>query len=156
MLISLFTGFWRLERLNVQSILQLHQQNCEENLGIITYYIDILYRSLCHLCHLMKKDKKLKSFMKNGIFRIVWEPRTANTYVFDVHLAVALYFITTKIFSIVLLAVVDASYKFLFIDVGSQSYGKEGGSEIFEKSKLGQHVREGSIFPPPNELPNSD
>lgn len=57
-------------------------------------------------------------------------------------------------FSIVLLAVVDANYKFIFIDVGS--YGKEGDSGIFDKSKIGQQVRDGSIFPPPNKLPNTD
>lgn len=57
-------------------------------------------------------------------------------------------------FSIVLLAVVDANCKFIYLDVGS--YGKEGDAGIFQRSVLGKMIYNGAIFPPPNKLPNSD
>lgn len=66
----------------------------------------------------------------------------------------SLYYNYKNYFSMVMLAVVDANYKFMFVDVGS--YGKEGDSGIFEKSKLGQQFRAGMLFPPPEKLPNSD
>lgn len=46
----------------------------------------------------------------------------------------SLYYNYKNYFSIVLLAIVDAKYKFLAIDVGS--YGKEGDSGIFAKSSM--------------------
>lgn len=57
-------------------------------------------------------------------------------------------------FSIVLLAVVDANCKFMYIDVGS--YGKEGDAGIFERSALGRMFNDGSLLPVPSKLPNSD
>lgn len=48
-----------------------------------------------------------------------------------------LYYNYKIFFSIVLLAIVDAKYKFL-IDVGS--YGKEGDSGIFSKSVIGRRI----------------
>lgn len=65
----------------------------------------------------------------------------------------SLYYNYKGFFSIVLLAVVDANYKFMFIDVGS--YGKEGDSGIFEKSTLGKAFFNGTLLPPPRRLPNS-
>lgn len=66
----------------------------------------------------------------------------------------SLYFNYKNFFSIVLLAVVDANYKFILIDVGS--YGKEGDSGIFDKSNIGKFFRSGNMFPPSCTLPNSD
>lgn len=58
-------------------------------------------------------------------------------------------------FSIVLLAMVDANYKFVAVDIGS--FGKEGDSGIFLKSNMGQQVLNGSFrFPQPSKLPGSD
>ena len=57
-------------------------------------------------------------------------------------------------FSTVLLAVVDANYKLMFIDVGS--YGKEGDPEFFERSSLGKMFYYGTLLPPPGQLPDSD
>lgn len=66
----------------------------------------------------------------------------------------SLYFNYKEYFSIVLLAIVDANYKFLAVDIGS--YGKEGDSGIFSKSIMGQKVYQGTFcFPPDNELPKS-
>lgn len=66
----------------------------------------------------------------------------------------SLYYNYINLFSIVLLAVVDAYYKFIFTDVGS--YGKEGDSGIFDKSNIGKNFRSGKMFPAPRALPNSD
>lgn len=58
-------------------------------------------------------------------------------------------------FSIVLLAMVDANYKFVVIDVGS--FGREGDSGIFLKSILGQQILNGSFnFPKDSALPGTD
>lgn len=66
----------------------------------------------------------------------------------------SLYFNYKEYFSIVLLAIVDANYKFLAVDIGS--YGKEGDSGIFSKSIMGQKIYQGTFgFPSDNELPNS-
>lgn len=64
----------------------------------------------------------------------------------------SLYYNYKNFFSIVLLAVVDANYKFIFTDVGS--YSKDGDSGIFDKSNLGKLYRNGNLFPPPCKLPN--
>lgn len=50
----------------------------------------------------------------------------------------SLYFNYKDYFSIVMLALVDANYKFVAVDVGS--YGKEGDSNIFRKSLIGQKI----------------
>ena len=58
-------------------------------------------------------------------------------------------------FSIVLLALVDANYRFLAVDVGS--YGKEGDAGIFNKSNLGKSIHNGIIkFPDPMPFPGTD
>lgn len=58
-------------------------------------------------------------------------------------------------FSIVLLAIVDANYKFIAVDVGT--YGSEGDAGAFMRSKMGQHIN-GNTFkiPPPKALPGTD
>lgn len=66
----------------------------------------------------------------------------------------SLYYNYKGFFSVVLLAVVDANYKFMFVDVGS--YGKEGDSGIFEKSVLGKKFYNGKLLPPPKRLPGSE
>lgn len=57
-------------------------------------------------------------------------------------------------FSTVLLAIVDANCKFMFVDIGS--YGKEGDPGIFERSSLGKKFYSGNLLPPPSQLPHSD
>ena len=66
----------------------------------------------------------------------------------------SLFFNYKGYFSIVLLAMVDANYKFVVVDVGS--YEKEGDAGILRKSKMGLLVENGTIFPPPQNLPNSN
>ncbi|XP_008189418.1 uncharacterized protein LOC103311551 [Acyrthosiphon pisum] len=68
----------------------------------------------------------------------------------------SLYFNYKNYFSVVLLAIVDAKYKFLAIDVGS--YGKEGDSGIFSKSVMGQRIYTEKFGLPSEDiqLPGSD
>ncbi|XDV25635.1 hypothetical protein PO909_029521 [Leuciscus waleckii] len=57
-------------------------------------------------------------------------------------------------FSIVLLALVDADYRFLAIDVGSYGGNSDGG--IFADSALGRALQRGTLnVPPPLELPSA-
>lgn len=53
-------------------------------------------------------------------------------------------------FSVVLLAFVDANYKFVMVDIGS--YGKEGDSGIIEKSNLGKLIKNEQFYPPPRQV----
>lgn len=58
-------------------------------------------------------------------------------------------------FSVVLLALVDANYKFLWADVGG--LGSMSDCQIFNESELKQCLDESSIyFPDPEPLPNDD
>ncbi|XP_022906222.1 uncharacterized protein [Onthophagus taurus] len=66
----------------------------------------------------------------------------------------SLFFNYKDYFSIVLLAMVDANCKFLFVDVGA--YGKEGDSTIFSTSEMGKQVYSGKLFPKDEMLPNSN
>ncbi|KAB0803040.1 hypothetical protein PPYR_00010 [Photinus pyralis] len=50
----------------------------------------------------------------------------------------SLYFNYESYFSIVLLAIVAAKYKFIYVDV--EAYGKEGDSGIFQRSSVYQHI----------------
>nr|XP_022908546.1 uncharacterized protein LOC111419893 [Onthophagus taurus] len=66
----------------------------------------------------------------------------------------SLFFNYKNYFSIVLLALVDANYKFLYVDIGS--YGKEGDAGIFAKSKIGKQIYGDKFnFPLPALLPRS-
>lgn len=66
----------------------------------------------------------------------------------------SLYYNYKLFYSIVLLAVVDANYRFMYVDVGS--YGKEGDSGILEKSEIGRCIASGNFFPRPRKLPHCD
>jgi hypothetical protein len=58
-------------------------------------------------------------------------------------------------FSIGLMAIADASYRFIYVDVGS--FGKDSDSTIFENSSLWKQVELGLLrFPPPKQLPGSN
>lgn len=57
------------------------------------------------------------------------------------------YFNYKKYFSLVLMAVADANYKFLYIDVGS--YGSSSDSSVFSHSSFGRMLRENTL-----DLPN--
>ena len=58
-------------------------------------------------------------------------------------------------FSVVLIALLDANYKFLWTDVGG--YDAMSDSQIFNESELKQCLVDGTMnFPDPNPLPSDD
>lgn len=58
-------------------------------------------------------------------------------------------------FSIVMLALVDADYKFLWVDVGAN--GASSDAAIFNRSRLEPALHRGTLgLPPPDPLPNDD
>jgi len=67
----------------------------------------------------------------------------------------SLYFNYKGFFSLVLLGLVDADYKFLWIDIGGQ--GHMSDAQIFNASELKECLEDNSIgFPAPDTLPNDD
>lgn len=65
------------------------------------------------------------------------------------------YYNYKSFFSIVLFALVDANYNFLFADVGSQGRISDGG--IFKNSLLWKKIQDKSLcFPPVKELPGRE
>lgn len=66
----------------------------------------------------------------------------------------SLFYNYKQFHSIVLLAIIDARYRFVAIDVGS--FGREGDAGIFEKSTMGKQIRDGNFnIPPPMMLPGT-
>jgi len=64
------------------------------------------------------------------------------------------FFNYKKIFSIVLLALVDAHYKFIAVDIGG--YGKNSDGGLFANSKLGKALEKNKLnVPKDNALPNT-
>ena len=56
-------------------------------------------------------------------------------------------------FSIILMALVDADYQFVFVDIGQ--YGSNGDSGVFKGSWFGQNYMNGTLnLPGPKQLPN--
>lgn len=65
------------------------------------------------------------------------------------------YFIYKKTFSIVLLALADSKYKFVFADIGSQ--GRISDVGVFNNCLLWKRIIRNEIdFPPPSPLPGSN
>ncbi|CAG9560773.1 unnamed protein product [Danaus chrysippus] len=62
----------------------------------------------------------------------------------------SMYFNYKDYFSIVLMAVADTKYRFVYVDVGS--YGKECDSSIFKRSKLWKSIDSGSSPLPEEKL----
>lgn len=58
-------------------------------------------------------------------------------------------------FSIILLALVDADYKFLYADIGTNGRASDGG--VWSNCKFKDAIEKGQMgIPPPTNLPNSD
>lgn len=65
------------------------------------------------------------------------------------------FFCYKKCFSIVLLALVDANKKFIFVDVGG--YGKNSDGSIFNTSDLGKKLKDGTLdLPSLKKLPGTN
>lgn len=67
----------------------------------------------------------------------------------------SLFFNYKEYFSTLLLALVDAQYKFIAVDIGS--YGREGDAGTFLKSNLGKRIlSEQYNLPDPARIPETD
>lgn len=64
------------------------------------------------------------------------------------------YFNYKKNFSIVLMAVCDAAYRFVLVDIGA--FGSQSDGGVFKETAFGKALESGTIkLPPPSLLPNS-
>ncbi|XP_073446675.1 protein MIS12 homolog isoform X1 [Dendrobates tinctorius] len=64
------------------------------------------------------------------------------------------YFNYKKYFSIVLMAIADAEYKFIAVDIGA--YGRSNDSQVFKLSAMGRKLYGNTFqFPPPRPLPQT-
>ncbi len=67
----------------------------------------------------------------------------------------SLYYNYKGFYSIVLMALVDADYRFIWVDVGAQ--GSASDAQIFNNSELKEAIESGDIgFPAADPLPNDD
>ena len=67
----------------------------------------------------------------------------------------SLFYNYKKFFSMVMMAIVDADYKFIWVIVGS--YGSSSDGQIFNNSELRPMLEEGTLgLPPPSPLPHDD
>ena len=67
----------------------------------------------------------------------------------------SLFYNYKKFFSMVMMAVVDADYRFIWLSVGS--YGSSSDGQIFRDSELRPMLEEGTMcLPPPSPLPHAD
>ena len=67
----------------------------------------------------------------------------------------SLFYNYKNFFSMVMMAVVDADYKFIWMSVGS--YGSSSDGQIFRDSELRPMLEEGTLgLPPPSPLPHAD
>ncbi|XP_068121508.1 uncharacterized protein [Hyperolius riggenbachi] len=66
----------------------------------------------------------------------------------------SLYYNYKKLFSLVLMAVVDPNLKFIYVDVGA--YGSSHDSSVFQHSRFGVKLRTGQMtLPPPRPWPDT-
>ncbi len=67
----------------------------------------------------------------------------------------SLFFNYKRFFSIVLMAVVDADYKFIYVDIGRN--GAASDTQVWDRSSFKLHVEAGDAnWPAPDSLPNDD
>jgi len=64
----------------------------------------------------------------------------------------SLFYNYKQFFSVVLMAVTDASYKFLYYDIGG--YGSEGDSTVFQNCSFGMSLLENKLNLPTDKLVN--
>ena len=83
---------------------------------------------------------------------MLWRQWMENTLLFSTHQVVAPYSITTKVFSVVLLALVK--YNYLYVNVGCQGRISDGG--VFNSSDLYRGIQSSSLnIPKLNPLPKT-
>jgi hypothetical protein len=90
-------------------------------------------------------EEEWKNFIHCGSSLTALELLMANILVlrYKHRITVVSFPLTTKTFSVVLLALVDANYKFTIIDVGG--YGKSSDGGLFARSTLGKSLEASTL-----------
>lgn len=127
------------------------------------------YSTVCTIVHeicaaiwkylqpLVMPKPTLESWIKiEEDFRILWNFPNCIGAIDGKHVNIrapwnsgSLYYNYKKFFSTVLLAVADAKYKFIIVDIGA--YGRNHDSGILSSSKFGQLLQNNMISIPPNK-----
>ena len=128
----------------------------------------------CHCQGHRRTGRPLPSSSKTGgMFLLPWGPWMASTYPSGNHTTQAVCFTTAAIrkphnsgsvfcnykgfFSVVLLALVGADYKFIRIDTGGEGHQSKSDGELFGDSELKECIDDNTIhFPDSDPLPNDD
>ena len=98
--------------------------------------------------------KSWMTFGTCGTSLIALVPSTENTWRFrPFQTAVPSFSITNTVFSVVLLALVDARYKFTVVCI--RSYGRNSDGGIFPHSKLGKYLETHLGIPEDKQLPGT-
>ena len=99
---------------------------------------------------------------KADVFSIKWQLQHCLGALGGKHIAIKCppdggseYFNYKKFHSIILMALVDGDYKFIWLDVGQP--GSAGDAQVFNRSELKECIEDGSAgFPEPDPLPGDD
>jgi hypothetical protein len=129
--------------------------------------ISVVVREVCNVINQVMRQQYVKCPVVADEWKVIadqfwtrWNfPHTCGA-IDGKHIAIkkpnnsgSLYFNYKGFFSIVILAVVDADYKFLWVDIGSR--GASSDAQIYNNSELKECVEDNSIcFPDPDILPN--
>lgn len=118
------------------------------------YFVNLVTQKIvnCRCRQHQKPGKELhRSSLILGIFRYVLVRWTENTSLSGRRHTQAHTTTYKHTFSIVLLALVDANYKFLFVDIGTNGRVSDGG--VFRNSALSQALEANSLnLPNPQKL----
>nr|CAI5829731.1 unnamed protein product [Callosobruchus analis] len=91
------------------------------------------------------------NFLSTGNFLIAWDPWMENMLLSRVLSTVEANITTIKSnFSIVLFAVVDADYNFIFVDIGCQGRISDGG--VFKNSSIYKKIMDNTLGLPEDQL----
>ena len=120
---------------------------------LVPHICKAILKEFQHVLLILKTGRKIKE-----IFRNRWNVPHAVGALDGKHIAIkkpkksdSEYFNYKGYFFVVLLALVDADYKFLWVNVGAS--GSSSDAQIFNRSKLKRRIENGSLgLPPPEPL----
>jgi hypothetical protein len=129
--------------------------------------ISVVVREVCNVINQVMREEYVKCPVAADDWKVIsdefwsrWNfPHTCGA-IDGKHIAIkkpknsgSLYFNYKGFFSIVMLAVVDSDYKFIWVDIGSR--GASSDAQIYNNSELKECMEDNSIcFPDPEILPN--
>ncbi|XP_046684147.1 protein ANTAGONIST OF LIKE HETEROCHROMATIN PROTEIN 1-like [Homalodisca vitripennis] len=162
---SMFRKFFRLNRVQFDYILSFGESFASLSFAfrIPASYISCIIKEVLEVCsarlpaEFMPTPTTQDLLLLSKAFEELWNFPNCILAVDGKHVRISCpassgsqFFNYKEYFSIVLLAFVDANYKFVMVDIGS--YGREGDSGILEKSNLGGLIRNEQFYPPPRTV----